>query len=677
MRNRILAIDTTAMTAKPYAALPPLAAVVLITLSVTAVSYWSYFRIANWIWRQNAEISPHQIVPWVVPFTAERDGLEIYALYVLTFVVIGSATFLSAWVLGGRWRLWPTSADSVMTGQHAPTWRLLVALCCALPLVIWFIGSVGFVPPENPLKEDGLTASAIADAVAVLLVIGTLTYLAVHTQLRHPRRLPALAALALLPLCFIAINTDPSLSLDFNYIFAPALRMLHGAQPNEVYLQYDLLPTLLAAGWMSLGLELNAIRLLGQAAYYIAILTVFLLARRLFIDRNLAVLLLIAVVIGRLYTSSRDVLCCFQVTPLRLDLWLPLILAVHIRGAWHWLAGLACGVLLVVANKFGIIYTLAYLQTLAVLLALEFADRPAGVSPGALLRRALLRATPSMLLILAFLWLSRLLLHNADFGNYALYYQKIGIGFLRISPMSFYWYVLPTIALTLILLVRLRFKLDRRYLHTGFLLVFCAVGNLIYFFGRSHEQALLNLTIILLFVAFLLLDLFARLLDDERERGGSPGRVGALALAGLLIAGMAAWYGENIAAKLTSQITALIQNESTYPHEVERGNLYRELAAIRAATGGSDRVFFLHRWDFHYYYFGGYRPFGYVNPFWGWIVAEPLRAQLDMLLDEGWFLVLSDEYRALIETFKISHNIRRDAAGMQVIARSASVGLPE
>lgn len=227
-----------------------------------------------------------------------------------------------------------------------------------------------------------------------------LTSGALLVERRSPKRLPAIAALALIPICFIAVNTGPSLSLDFNYILSPALRLLDGTPPREIYFQYDLLPSLLAGLWMQLGLELNTIRLLGQAAYYLAILAVFLLARQLFLDRNLAVLLLVALVVGRLYTSVGDVLCCFQVTPLRLDLWVPLAAVVYLRGAWHWLTGLTCGLLLLLVNKFGILYSLAYLQLLLVLFALDLADKLPQVPKRTFIRGSLLRAAPPIALVL-------------------------------------------------------------------------------------------------------------------------------------------------------------------------------------------------------------------------------------------------------------------------------------
>lgn len=640
-----------------------------LAVAVSGCCYWAYFQIAPWVQAQNLVPEPGTIVPWVVPFTAERDGLEVYVLYGLTLATVLLTVLSTAWLLGGRWHVRPRA-------RPAPLWLRLALLPAALGLGGWFLLAVGFHPPLSPLLMEEAQPLRITLTGFVLVAVAVFTAAALQLELRAPRRLVLLTGLALFPLCFAAVNIDPTLSLDYNYLFSPALRLLQGAPPREIYFQYDLLPSLLAAGWLYLGLELNSIRLLGQLAYYAAILGVFLLARRLFLDRRLAVLLLATLVVGRLYTSDRDVMCCFQVTPLRLDLWLPLVAAVWWRGAWHWLPALVCGVLLVLAHKFGIIYSLAYLQLLIVLAALAVLEQPQtsgrAIHLWSLGRRA---ALPLGILLLSGI-ASVALLHNQQFGNYAAWYQKIGIGFLPISPHSFFWYLLPALALGALLLLRLRHRLMPRYFEPALLTMLCAAGSLIYFFGRSHEHALINIAIILLFVLFITVDLAGRLLLE----GDPPGWVAALArpapplVGAVVLALIVVFYAENIAAKFSRQVAGLWQARATYPVWVDRAGLTQELAAIRTATGGSDKLYFMSRWDFQYYYFGGYRLHGYVNPFWAWITAEPLREQLEQLLDDRYFLVISEEMSTVPAALGVQYDRSQVVGELIVVSRSPDAG---
>jgi hypothetical protein len=653
-------------------ALGELAAASLLALGVTALAHWLFFLLAPLIRSFNRPISPGEIVPWVLPWTQVRDGIETYALYVLALAVIGGTALVCGWLLGERWRFW-----APLSGKPAPARRLTLAILLTLPLLVLWVRQVGFVPPQTPLQSTGWTWQTVGPAYRVFAVTAALSVIALAVQARAPRWLTPLIALLLVPACLIPTDTSPGLLVDYNYVLLPALRLLSGAALSDIYFQYGPLPPMLAAAWLSMGLEPSAFRLVGQAAYYVAILSVFFLAKRLFLVPATAILLIAALVIGRLYTSNADVLCCLQITPLRIDLWLPLVIVVWLAGAWHLSAGLVCGILLLVAHKFGVIYTLAYLQALVVLLTLQLADRDPSVPPTAVLRRAALRVYPGVGLIIGCYVLSSLLLKNESYGDYARHYLSVGIGFLPISESSFYWYVLPTISLTLILLLRLRALVTQRYLQTAVLLVFCAAGSLIYFYGRSHEQALLNLSISLLVIVFLLLDLTTRLMAANSDSSGSQAaywRIAPLLFGGLLIAGMAVWYGEHIATKFSRQLAALSRGEITYPLSVDRDHLERELTAIRAATGDSDRVYFLAAADFDYYYFGGYRPVGYVNPFWAWIFTDDLRVHLDTLLDAGWFLVIAEDMRDIPSKLGLEHDFERDAAGLLIIARSAALG---
>jgi hypothetical protein len=67
---------------------PGLRLAALSAFAVTGLCYWAYYALAPWIWAQNVPVSPETILRWVLAVMPERDGLEIYALYVLMFVVI-------------------------------------------------------------------------------------------------------------------------------------------------------------------------------------------------------------------------------------------------------------------------------------------------------------------------------------------------------------------------------------------------------------------------------------------------------------------------------------------------------------------------------------------------------------------------------------------------------------
>src|SRR6185369_1445211 len=149
------------------------------------------------------------------------------------------------------------------------------------------------------------------------------------------------------------------------------------------------------------------------------------------------------------------------------------------------------------------------------------------------------------------------LFRNSEYPNYSGYYQKIGIGFTKIAANSFYWYVPAMISMVTILLFRLRTTVSSTYLTSGFLLTYCAIGNSIYFFGRSHEHNILNIAIVLLFLLFFMLDLISRLLNEGTgdSKPISYLRRNCAACAGaLVIMAITVSYAHNIAGKAVTQV---------------------------------------------------------------------------------------------------------------------------
>ena len=595
----------------------------LLSLSVTGIWYFCYYLLAPWIWSQNIAFQPEDITPWIRSCTNEHDGVEIYALYIMVFINIVSGFFISS--LAGR-----------LTG---PVRRLMLALCAAGAII--YCWTIGFFPPMNTLPDTPLPV-VVSQSIRIMLVTFPITALLYFLQRHFPRMALLAASLVLLPVCFLAKSNYAW--RDYTYIFAPAQRLLDGAALSDIYFQYDLLPSLLAAGWMKFGLELNNFRTLGQAAYYLVIFGVFILSGKLFLKKELAVFLLTALILGRMYATPFDTTVVFQVTPLRLDLWLPLLLVVYRWGAYHWLAGLVCGLLLLLLKNFGIIYSVAYLQLLITLYAVEYFDTekkpPLFGSLAAYGKRC---AAPVTIMVVAFTT-SYFLFRNAEYGNFAGYYQKIGIGFIQIAKKSIYWYVPAFFSMTVILLFRLRKRVSRSYLTTGFLLTYCAIGNSIYFFGRSHEHNILNIAIVLLFLFFFMLDLISRFLDQDVAGHFAPSLLknhGVIGVAIGLIVVIIVSYSENITNRGTIQSINVANSKITYSPLVLPENFHGYMSRIKEVTNSSSKVFFADEADFAFYYYGGYAQVGFCNPFLTWIFNRDLTGYMQKLLDNGYYLVCS------------------------------------
>lgn len=508
--------------------------------------------------------------------------------------------------------------------------------------------------------------------VAVILSLVAFLY---NLQLHSSRWLTPAVAIMLAPICFIA--TSPISWDDYTYIFAPALQLLKGTAIHDIYFQYDIFPSLLAAIWMKLGLNLNTFQVLGQAAYYVAIFGTYLLSRKLFQKKELAFFLVMALLLGRIYASPRDVVCYFQVTPLRIDLWLPLLVVIYFLGPYHWLVGLICGLLILLIKNFGIIYSLAYIQLLITLFAISYCDGEIKVSLGQSMLNYVKHCWRPVVILAAFASASHILFINSEFGNYSGYYQKLSIGFLHISPNSFYWYAPALFSMVIVLLLRTRQLVSPIYLATGLMLTYCAIGNSIYFFGRSHEHNILNIAIVLLFLLFFLLDLISRFLDKNAENGVPMPLTrgnGIIVIAAVILSVMVVFYTGNILDKTGTQFINVRKRQLIYPHDFMENPLLCDINAIRNVTHNSSRVYFVSGFDFDCYYYGGYTPIGYCNPFKTWIFSSELNRFLQGLLDNGYYLVCSTEMKYLLADLHYNYD---GSAGSAIVVAKQNNPIPK
>jgi hypothetical protein len=601
----------------------------------TAVGFFSYFQMAPWIWSFNTPYSFYDITPWTQSFLASYDGVEIYALYVLMFLIL--------FLVFGLSKLTPK--------LPIRTRKMLLAL--NILTIAIFLNDVGFDPPMNSLSETLWQVTFFNSAYLFLFIAGAF-FLFWSIRRKIPRLELFILAAPTAFSCFIAIS--PIASGDYFYILSPALRLLDGVKVSQIYFQYDLFISILAAIWLKLGFAWSQFQVLGQASYFVAILSLFILSRRIFKNPNASIFLFLALILGRIYASQYDITWVFQVSPLRLDWWILILFSIFWFGPTNWKNGFLCGILIVFHKNFGLIYSLAYLQVLILLFCIQYFDRLDGVKSIDVIRDFLKRSTLSMSLILISCLISFLVFKNNEFPNYSQNYQSVGIGFIKISETSFFWYFPVLLSGMLLLLLKLRKSVSSDYLSMGFFVIFCAIGNLIYFFGRSHEHNILNLAIVLIFTIYFFLDALERYFNQVTLNSSvAASKRWGLSLGSILpLIILVLFYSENIIVKFMKQADGLVAGDFTYKM-VPNDFFLKYLEEIKTVTKGSKKVYFVDTDDFDYYFYGGYTETGFINPFSAWIFNKDLIIFLQKLLDDDYFVVCNKSLPQYLMPLTFTH----------------------
>lgn len=580
-----------------------LAADFFMASTVVAGSYWLFFHYAPAIWSCASIPDWVEFTPWLRIWGEDRDGVEIYALYGLMFGVMAFTWGLA--FLRNRFK-----SGIVNYALY------LLAVIAAL----YFYADIGFHPP---LLETGSFFQCIffmSLTASVLLVL-----------LKYSGRVKWLSGILFLGLMAVCLTPASEISLvDYNYVLTPALKLARGFKLKETYCQYDYILPLLVVFWLKLKLSAYSFYRVAEISYFIYLTGIYLLARRFFLHKHLADYLLVSLIIIRIYGNMSDPVFILQITPLRLDWWLAVLACVYWKGARHWLIGLGLGLLIVFHHDFGLIYAFSYILFVLFLAAGEAADKMLPVKN--LAQKYSCLYAMNMIIIIAALVVYKVFYSPAA-GSAALVYQKYNIGFMPIARQSFYWYIPVVLALLVLLGWRNRRLLPEKYYQAGLLLVILAIGNSLYFFGRSHEHNIINIAGSLAFCFFLLVDLAHY--EISKNTTARINLFLAPALAFLLVMGLAYVYSGRAMQRIGQQYAysfSAPQSRQYLPQPL--------IAEVKTMTAADPKVIFMAQFDFPFYYEGGYIPSGYYCFTYSWVFLQDYSDFLNAQLAAGYYLVL-------------------------------------
>jgi len=609
---------------------PHFTTLLLLTSIVTCLLYIVFFALSSWIWSLNPQISASEFTLIVRAFIFEHDGMESFFLYALMFINIVISLFIALWLL----------SRNLTKNQY------LLGSVILLPVAGYFFYTIGFFPSMPDIAAGNGTA---------LVIILALTFLSLALYSLYGKFRFVVKSILFILIAFTTlVVTYPNSRPDLAYILAPALRLIHGFKLSEIYFQYDLLLSLFGFAWMKLNLALEWFPFLGQLSFFLFFLGAFLFSDRFFKSKGLSVLFIIALLLIRYYAVWEQGTSIFQVTPLRLDLWLILLIVGYQKGIQHWLLGTCLGLLIILHRNLGLIYLGAYLILIISLFVIDLArllqEKKLTVRSVFSVFLTHFRMQAKNLGIIAVSFILCLVLFGEIFSSSALIYRKYGIGMIPISKNSFYWYVPVIISSLAIILFYYRKKLSAKYFTTSLFIILLAVSNSVYFFGRSHEGNLLNISGVLILALFVLFDILVSFPSETETKPQQKNKKLPVKksyplqkrvyrfLPVLFIILTAYYYSNRIADKLNRKYDNLTQQQFVYPLLTDP----IDTGTIKEITDNSRKVYFLDfQMDFYYYYYGNYAPLGYFSPCGAWVFKKDLIGFLQTLLNDQYFIVMN------------------------------------
>lgn len=625
----------------------------ILSASVASLLYQVFFHFAPAIRSTNLEIPTQQLLQHVQSFSFEHDGLEGLSLYAMITIAI-FITLGASYVADFLWKNRTIYIFLLLTGG-------------ILSYLTFY--KIGFFPPEQDRAFHLIPLTIITLSIIVPLFL---------IEYWSWKLAAVICAIALLPICFI--STGFLSNSDSGFIFSPALRLANGVKPSEIYFQYDLFPSLIELIGIKMNMAFEFFQYAVQFAHFALFMGLLLFGRSFFRNKNLAVLLLAFAVITRVYANDWDLMCMPQETALRLDMWFVILLLVFWKSPYHWLVGAGIALLIIFHRNFAYIYLAAYLQLLVVLFAIDIFDNQYSGPRYLRLRQIFLK---HLMLVWHNLALIATGVAIATFimGGFAPAvvrdYAKIGLSMLPISQISFYWYVPVVLGWVTILLIKYRNIFPQRYFSTGVFVVFLAIGNSLYFLGRSHENNILNLAAVLATVLYLFFDLLIAIYGnsgaglpeaiDTNARKMKRYLLWSLPFIAILFATY--FYGHRIDSRVKEQYSNLTKGRFICPTTFA----IDDYQVIHQLAGKDSNVYFLdYDGDFPRYYYGHYNPPGYINPACAWLIKKELASFLQQLLREH-YSIISLQHSVFSEVAPFLSYNRLQEKGGYILAANDSI----
>lgn len=548
-----------------------------------SLAYWLFVIFSDRIIAAKPASPSFLINPWFRAVLAERDGLE------LPIATAGMVALVLLCLLADR-----------VAERLAPFQSKAVQLVCFLSGII--------ILARNRTHEFSPVLSILPN---VLMVVGggvalRLLYLNQTRITMGARRFLVTFGFVLWTAVVVLALDDPSI-VDFDYFIGPALKLLQGDGIGSTYMQYGVLGTILIEGMMWMGLQAHQMQLLWALIFAAWFLFYYALARELIRDGFIRLLFFVALVLLRFFAIQYHPAHFPQVNVIRLDLWVPLVLAVKRWGFSSARTASAFALVYLADALFGALFLAVYLGFEGLTLV-ERLRRP-----GSERWIGQVVALIPILCALAVQWI----VFGSLVASSAKYIADVTLMFLPISLHSLFW----TVALgILVSAVFLRLEPDQKVRRLLLFILFVTIAQLVYFFGRSHDHNLLNISGSWLLVWFLGL---------ERASTYLRSRTPHLMASGLVIL-LAVMVGEPAALKLDRIQDHLVRRVLIDPHPIEQ-----EIEQHPGWPRADPQAVTLARTDAYLNYRLGLRQFGPMAPFEANVFIEDTARWLYELAESG------------------------------------------
>ena len=266
-------------------------------LVIYALYFWFHPFIHSALPLSNIDI----LSPWYIWFTQPYDGIE---LYVMTGIV--PIVFFITLLISERVYTQPQLNKIIL-------W-IIISIC-----ILWAF----YLFQKNDKIDNNAIIITLLDFLISLVLFGVIKF--IKTRYLY---------LIIFPLFILVgffVSYGPSL-YNYSFFISPANKLLQGEFPGTFYMQYNLITTILFSFFQTINMSIYEIHLFFIIVFSLWLIGLIHLSRKLFQKKSTLIFFIIAIIIIRVMPYKGCIISLPQVSPLRMELWLPLLIIVLRRG---------------------------------------------------------------------------------------------------------------------------------------------------------------------------------------------------------------------------------------------------------------------------------------------------------------------------------------------------------
>ena len=534
-----------------------------ILLGLSISFYLVYLFSSDFIHKtQFSKIDLTSISPWAVHSVLICDGVELFVMtFVMPFFLL--CTFLIS------------KSSKLENISLQKDWLFYSYLL--FPISLYVI---------NVLAKESLTIISLI----VFLVGFIISYFIFHIAKQQFSKLEYIIGNVLFGVFLIVygffINSTASF-YDYCLLIGPANKVLEGETIGKFFMLYNVITTALIACFLKFHLLIYQMHLIMIIIFAFWMFFYKKLAQTLFENKGVVYSFMITLLIIRGLAVSGGPISIPQVSPLRMDLWVPLLIIVSLVGFESIFTAIIFSVFYLFDDVFGFFYQSLYLFSLVIIFYFKFRK-----SNEIQLLSKLKYFIPALISLAI-----HFIIFNSIMSPSGKLFSKYHFDFLPISFFSSFWLLVYMLPVCFYLL--LKSSKNQPIVLFSFGLV-CI--QLTYFFGRSADNNLNNISGIFIFILFYTIDILYTLSKNKKN---------AIVLICLLI-GLIFLNYNSLIRDLRYTIKDKIEQGPFRKYNYEK-KIERDIRFIKSLK--TDKIIFLSEYDSYLYYRLGFKSTGFYTPF--------------------------------------------------------------